>query len=185
MTDIHNDPHLCSRDDTLQPEAQPEAQAEAQAEAQIDACVEPDGNAIRLFLRSLSVTGDVLAAARSANYADDVAFFDLYLANVGFAAEWDAAMHAAYMRLESALVAGALQATALQASGTSPGNGDLRIMAAWHRLSINLLAAHRSVRGLPKKPGHNAGFNAKENLLSKLNLMRVHNNRNTNLVHNA
>jgi hypothetical protein len=129
----------------------------------------PDDTAQKAFLRALSVTGDVLAAAQAAGYPDDVAFFDLRLCNIGFTAEWDAALHVAYMRLESALVSGALKAALNPAAQT-----DVRTMAMWHRLALNLLAAHRRANGPSKKHGHPGhGIKTKQDLIAKLTQMRA------------
>ncbi len=141
----------------------------------------PDESAKKAFLKMLSVTGDVTDAAGAAGYEDDVAFFDLRVCNIGFAAEWDAAMHTAYMRLESALVSGALKAVLKPAAQTDP-----RTMAAWHRLAINLLAAHRRTNGQHKKFGQHGGINTKQALIAKLTQMRARNEEiSANMVQNG
>ncbi len=129
----------------------------------------PDETAVKAFLRELSVTGDIQAAAQAAGYPDDVAFFYLRLCNIGFAAEWDSALHVAYMRLESALLSRALQVALKPAAET-----DLRSMAAWHKLALNLLAAHRKTAAPSKKfTAHGSGIRTKQDLIAKLTQMRA------------
>jgi hypothetical protein len=133
----------------------------------------------QIFLKQLSITGDVIAASELAGH-DDAAFFMLRLSGVAFAAQWDAAMEFAYLRLESALVAYALRAATTQAA-----NADLRIMAAQHRLALNLLAAHRTSKGQTKRGPYSAHANARGALLNKLELMRQRaEDRRTNMASN-
>jgi hypothetical protein len=133
----------------------------------------------RIFLKQLSITGDVIAAAEQAGH-EDTAFFMLRLSGVAFAAQWDAAMEFAYLRLESALVAYALRAATKHAASS-----DLRIMAAQHRLALNLLAAHRASKGRAKRGPYSAHANARGALLTKLDLMRQRaENRGTNMASN-
>jgi hypothetical protein len=140
------------------------AQDNALVTAQV---TDSDEEARRLFLAALSVSGDITAAAKAAGHSNDAAFFARRQSSVAFAAEWDAAMDIAYLRLESVLVAGALQAAADPAS-----NADLRVMAAWHRLSLSLLAARRTLRGAFKRAPQYGAADARGSLLAKLDLMR-------------
>jgi hypothetical protein len=131
----------------------------------------PDDAAKKAFLRALSVSGDIQAAAKAAGYPDDVAFFYIRLCDIGFAAEWDSALQVAYMRLESALLSNALQVALKPASETDP-----RTMAAWHRLALNLLSAHRKTNTPSKKfVQHGGGIRTKQDLIAKLLQMRTRN----------
>jgi hypothetical protein len=130
-----------------------------------------DANSQHAFLSELAVSGDIQLAAAAAGHANDAGFFQLRQSDVAFAALWDAASDIAYVRLESALLAGALRAaTAPVTQPVTPA--DLRIMIMWHRLSLNLLAAHRLIRNKAKGNPINIVSNAREVFLNKLNLMR-------------
>ncbi len=139
----------------------------------------------QVFLNALAVSGDIILAATAAGHADDAAFFKLRQTDVAFAALWDAASDVAYMRLESALLAGALRAA--KAPVTQPATpSDVRMTAMWHRLSLSLLAAHRLIRGKAKGSPINIASDAKQTLLNTLNLMRNRSEaESANLAYNA
>jgi hypothetical protein len=140
------------------------------------------GDARQAFLHELSVSGDIQLAAEAAGHSDDAAFFQLRQTDVAFAAQWDAASDVAYLRLESALLAGALRA-AKDTAAQSATASDLRVAVMWHRLSLSLLSAHRLIRGKAKASPVNIASGAREMLLAKLDLMRSRTeNRSANMA---
>jgi hypothetical protein len=171
MTDTNTNPLNLDKDAAYpQPSLRP-APTPAPKAAPMPADAEIDANSQQAFLTELALSGDIQLAAAAAGHANDAAFFKLRQSDVAFAALWDAASDIAYLRLESALLAGALQAAT--APVTQPATpADLRVMIIWHRLSLNLLAAHRLIRNKAKGNPVNIVSNAREVFLNKLNLMR-------------
>jgi hypothetical protein len=119
-------------------------------------------NAQKIFLRCLAITGDIVAAAQAAGQ-DEADFFAYRRSNVGFSAEWDAAMDDAIMRLDSLLHAGAIELL-------SKPWGDLNVgvMAAMHRLALSLLAAYRRAKGQKQRQDPQQAMTDKQYLLSKI-----------------
>ena len=121
----------------------------------------------KIFLRCLSITGDIVAAAQAAGQ-DDVDFFELRQCSVGFSAEWDAAIHVAHIRLKSLLLG-----TTIEFASKPLADADPRIMAVLHRLALNLLSGHRKASEQMQQPVHNKPSTVREEFLATLVKIRA------------
>jgi hypothetical protein len=119
-------------------------------------------DAQKIFLRCLSMTGDIVAAAQAAGQ-DEADFFAYRHSNVGFSAEWDAAMDEAIMRLDSLLHAGVIEFLSKPWRDLNVG-----VMAAMHRLALSLLTAYRRAKGQKQRQDPHKAMTDKQYLLSKI-----------------
>jgi hypothetical protein len=124
-------------------------------------------DAQKIFLRCLAKTGDIAAAAQAAGQ-DEADFFAYRRSNVGFSAEWDAAMDDAIMRLDSLLHAGVIEFLSKPWRDLNVG-----VLAAMHRLALCLLAAYRRMKGQKPRQDQRKAMSDRQYLMSKLDEHRA------------
>lgn len=148
-----------------------EAQGQEASPLRINAAIR------KIFLSHLSETSNVAASARAAGVSSSAIYAERRR-SAAFRDEWAAALAEGYARLETDLLAEAMQMASAKIS-----DGMLKSRAQKHRLALALLAAHRvSVKGIGpiSQPGTAAAVHLemKAKLLGKINDMRGRNHQN-------
>lgn len=141
------------------------AQIQKQTPLRINAAIR------KIFLTHLSETSNVAASARAAGVSSSAIYAERRR-SPPFRDEWAAALAEGYARLETDLLAEAMQTANARISDAM-----LKSRAQKHRLALALLAAHRvSVKGIGPASKPNAAaaehIEMKAKLLGKLDNMR-------------
>jgi hypothetical protein len=97
-----------------------------------------DATVRKQFLCHLAQTANVSASARHAGVSGD-AMYDLRNRSVDFANAWQLALCEGYVRLETEMLA-----EALQEASSAISDAMLKARAQKHRLRLGLLSAHRN-----------------------------------------